>query len=100
MLKKELKAALAVVGTVVVPFVVFADQPISTEQVEEQPGYYPGERIKAGQLPAGYNESASYVCEDPWKIIFTADYIYWKWQQSMMEVATLATPTASGASVF
>lgn len=100
MFKKEFKAALTVWGTLVIPFTVFADQSTSLNQTQEPSGYLPGDRVKEGQLPAGYNASASYVCQDPWNLIFTADYIYWKWQQAMMEVATLTTPTASGASGF
>lgn len=47
-----------------------------------------------------YNETALYSCENSWDIQFKADYLYWTWQQSMMQVGTLISPTSSGEDVF
>lgn len=48
---------------------------------ENPPSYLPGEKIKEGQLPGGYNKSASYKLKDSWDVYFTADYICWDWLQ-------------------
>jgi hypothetical protein len=47
-----------------------------------------------------YNESALYACENSWDIKFTADYLYWNWQQALFQVGTVITPQASGAQAF
>jgi len=80
MLKNELKAALAILGTVFVPVVAQADQAMSSNQ-GQQPGYTPGEAIKAGQLPGGYSQSATYLVDNAWDVFLTADWIYWDWAQ-------------------
>lgn len=82
MLKNELKAALAIMGTVFVPLFAQADQPMSTSQgQQQQPGYVSGEKIQAGQLPGGYNQSADYMCDNGWDVYLTGDYIWWDWVQ-------------------
>ena len=47
-----------------------------------------------------YNQTALYSCQHSWDIQFTADYLYWTWQQAMMQVGTLITPTESGSDGF
>ncbi len=83
MLKNELKAALAIMGTVFVPLFAQADQPMSTSQGQQQPGYVSGEKIQAGQLPGAYNQSADYMCDNGWDIFLTGDYIWWNWSQDV-----------------
>jgi hypothetical protein len=100
MLKKELKAALAILGFALIPLSAQADQALPVDQKSGVSDFLPGDKIKAGQLPGGYNQSASYDCQDPWHLILSADYIYWKWQQALLQVGTLLTPTAAGASGF
>jgi len=72
-----------------------ADTPASVS-----PSYLSGEKISRGQLPGGYNETASYVCQDPWDLMLTSDYIYWAWQQEMMSIGTLINPVAQGTAAF
>lgn len=81
MLKNELKAALAVLGTMCVPFTVQADQSMDTTQAPQQPGYVSGEMVRAGQLPGAYNQSATYMCDSGWDVFVTGDYIWWDWAQ-------------------
>lgn len=64
------------------------------------PSYLSGEKISQGQLPGGYNETASYFCQDPWNLVLTSDYIYWAWQQEMMSIGTLINPVAQGTAAF
>ncbi len=99
MVNSELKAVMAVATTMLIPWTAQADVP-SAPGSPNSPSYLPGEKVKEGQLPAGYNETASYSCRDPWKLFLTGDYIYWCWQQEMMEIGTLITPTAFGAASF
>lgn len=95
MLKNELKAALAILGTVFVPVFAHADQSMNASgQQMQQPGYVSGEKIKAGQLPGAYNQSASYVCDNGWDVFVTADYIWWNWQQDLLQVGTLVTQSS------
>ncbi len=85
MIRNELKAALAIMGTVFVPVFAQADQPMSSSQgrqsMSQQPGYNSGDAIKAGQLPGGYNQSATFMCDNGWDVFVTADYIWWDWVQ-------------------
>ncbi len=76
MLKKELKAALAVVGAMV-PFAAQADQPMAGSQAAPVSTYVAGEEIMDGQLPGGYSQSANYVIADGYDMYLSADYIYW-----------------------
>ena len=46
------------------------------------PTSLPGEKVKEGELPAGYNKSASYKLKDSWDLYFTADYICRAWIQN------------------
>ena len=91
MLKNELTAALVVLGALA-PFAAQADQS------NAQPTFLQGEKVKEGQLPAGYNQSAHYMCEDAWDVSFTADYLYWKLSADMDEMATLITTSSSGVA--
>ncbi len=95
-MRSELKAVMTIASTMFIPWIAQADGPASAES----PGYLPGEKVKSGQLPGGYNESASYSSQDSWEVFLTGDYIYWTWQQEVMEVGTLITPTAFGAQSF
>ncbi len=96
MVRSELKAIMVVASTALIPWIAQADSP-------DAPGsssYLAGDKIKEGQLPSGYNKAASYDCLDPWKLFLTGDYIYWTWQQELMQVGTFMTPTAFGSSAF
>ena len=97
MIRVELKAAAALASTMLIPWIAEADSPAPSEA---PPPYLSGEKVKQGQLPGGYNEKASYSCKDGGDFFLTGDYIYWTWQQEMMEVGTLITPTAFGAQAF
>ena len=89
MLKNGLKAALAMLGTAVVPLAVQADQPMNMSQSKQnmsqgqQPGYTSGDMVKAGQLPGAYNQSASFMCDDGWDVFVTGDYIWWDWAEDV-----------------
>ena len=97
MVKGELKAKIALAAITLLPWMAEADSSASTTNAVS---YLPGEKIKKGAVPAGYNESAAYACQEPWKLFLTGDYIYWAWQEELMEVGTLINPTALGASAF
>lgn len=88
MLKNELKAALAVMGTVFVPLMGQADQSMNSNGqmqngTQSQQAYVPGEMVRAGQLPGAYNQSADYMCESGWDVFLTGNYIYWDWAQDV-----------------
>jgi hypothetical protein len=102
MVNSELKAVMALATTMLIPWTAQADAPGTPGSANSQntSSFLPGEKVKEGLLPAGYNETASYSCRDPWKLFLTGDYIYWDWQQEMMEIGTLITPTAFGAASF
>ncbi len=89
MLNTELKAAVATFGIGLIPFAVQADQSMSTSQTKQTPSYVYGEPVKTGQIPAGYNASAAYQCENGWDVFVTGDYLYWAWQQDSLKVAEL-----------
>jgi len=95
MTEVELKV-VALAGTMLIPWIAEAD----SSAASEPPTYLSGEKVKQGRLPGGYNEKASYSCKDGRGFFVTGDYIYWTWQQEMMEVGTLITPTAFGALAF
>jgi hypothetical protein len=77
MLKKELKVALALMGTIV-PFAAQADQPMAASpSPKAQPSYAAGEAMEGDAVHGAYNQSASYVIADGWDAYLTADYIYW-----------------------
>ena len=101
MLKSELKKSWSTLGMVMLPVLGQADVSAGNDvKSNANAGYLPGEMVKVGQLPAGYNQSSSFVCQNPWNVFLTADYTYWIWQQELLEVATLVTPTAAGAAGF
>lgn len=105
MLKNELKVALAILGTAFVPVFAQADQSMnssmgSSGQQMQQPGYVSGEKVKAGQLPGAYTQSATYVCDNGWDVFVTADYIWWNWQQDIMQIGTLVTQSDGIANGF
>jgi hypothetical protein len=99
MLKNELKAALAILGTIV-PCVAQADQAMNSNQAQQQPGYNSGEMVKAGQLPGAYNQSATYMCDNGWDVYVTGDYLYWKWQQDTFQIGTLVSQTTGDSDGF
>ncbi|MBS0627343.1 MAG: hypothetical protein JSS09_03940 [Verrucomicrobia bacterium] len=100
MLKKELTAALAMMG-VIAPFAAHADQPMSTTQGQgQQPAYTAGEALPRGSLPGAYSQSANYKIDDSYDVYFTADFIYWNLQQDSMRVGNLMDPSSSGAVGF
>lgn len=83
-------------GTLVVPFIVLADQPMNASQSQiQQPSYLPGEKIREGQLPGAYNESASYIVDDSWDVYFTGDFIYWQLNNHMSLGTMIDSPSAS-----
>ncbi len=53
-----------------------------------------------GEQVGLYNQSSMVSCENSWDIAFTADYIYWIWQQDGLDVGALATPDTAGGSLF
>jgi hypothetical protein len=105
MVKNEMKAALSIMGTVFVPFLVHADQPrddtssmsfsIQETKQGQKPGYLSGEKVRTDQIPGLYNQSGAYACADPWDVSFTADYIYWKWQQDALQIGTYITANST-----
>ena len=96
MLKKELTAALAILGAIA-PFSAHADQTMPTGGSGQQPTYTAGEMLRKGNLPAGYNQSAAYDVDNSWDVFFTADFIWWCLQQETVRVGVQTTPTSSGA---
>ncbi|MES2200486.1 MAG: Lpg1974 family pore-forming outer membrane protein [Chlamydiota bacterium] len=98
MLKKELTAALAMMG-VIAPFAAHADQPMSSTSGQQKtaPAYTAGESVRTGDLPGAYNQSANYKIDDSYDIYFTADFIYWNLQQDSMRVGNLLDPDSSGS---
>lgn len=77
MLNNGSKIALSLLGATM-PLLAQADQPMSQNQSQM---YQSGEPITTGQLPAGYNASADYNCNNGWDIYLTGDYIFWDWVQ-------------------
>ncbi len=99
MLKTELKAVLATLGICLIPFAAQADQSMSSSQMKQAPAYVSGEPVKTGQLPAGYNASAAYQCENGWDVFVTGNYVYWLWTQDSLKVAEiLPTSLVLGSS--
>jgi len=101
MLKNELKAALAILGTVFVPVFAQADQSMnsmgsSQNMRQQQPGFTPGDIIGDGQLPSAYPQSAALVCDNGWDVTISANYLYWLWSQdSSTQVGVVVDQTAS-----
>lgn len=106
MMKRELNAKMAAMGAMLIPFIAQADQPMSfgggsnVESSQSSSKSLPGEKLKQGQIPAGYNQSAYYTCKNPWDVFLTGDYIYWAWQQEIMQVGTMIEPISLGSSAF
>ncbi|MBX9924398.1 MAG: hypothetical protein K2Y01_09840 [Rhabdochlamydiaceae bacterium] len=100
MLNREWKSKLSIASMFLAPLFLPHLAQADTSSSESPPRYLPGEKIKSGQLPGGYNETAAYFSRDPWNVILTADYIYWAWQQEMMAVGTLINPVAQGSAAF
>lgn len=97
MLKKELTAALAIMG-VIAPFAAQADQPMSsTSGQATQPAYTAGESVPRGSMPGAYSQSANYNLDNSYDVYFTADFIYWNLQQDVARVGNLMDPDSSGA---
>ena len=94
MWKNEVKAALALAGTLV-PCAVQADQAMTT--AKPAPSYNSGEMVRDGQLTAGYNQTASYNV-DGWDVYFTGNFIYWHLNEDMTNLGTLVDTTSSGAA--
>lgn len=102
MLKNELKAALAILGTVFVPVFAQADQSMSysnntgSSSSQQAPAFYAGEEIRDNQtpmIPAAYPASAAYVCNDGYDFALSGEWLYYKWNQDM-SVGTLVDQTA------
>jgi hypothetical protein len=91
MIKKEVIYILTVTGLTLIPALGQAQQEINNENFQSQSTYVPGEMIRSGQLPAGYNQSASYVCDNKWDVFATGDYLYWAWNQGTVQVGTIIT---------
>ena len=94
MLKKELTAALAMMGAVA-PFAAYADQGMTMNQSGQQPTYTAGEALKQGALPGAYNQSANYKIDDSYDVYFTGDFIYWCLQQD-----GVIAGSSGGSTVF
>ena len=90
---KRYSVMLAAVSLAMVPSIAKADQ-ASRSQTQDgkdmAPMYLPGEKVKDGQLPAGYNQSASYEIKDQWTVYGTADYLYWTYSLNALNIPTIA----------
>lgn len=90
MLRKEFITAVGMIGLVA---------PLSAETAP--PVLLQGEKVKEGELLAGYNHTANYAVERDCDVNFTADYLYWKLSEDMSPVAALLKVTSTGAaSIF
>ena len=101
MLKKELTAALVIIGAMA-PFAAQADQPMQAQKTmqassDAQPAFAQGEKLRTGDLPAGYNQAANFMCQDAWDLSFTANYLYWKLSADMDQQAVLVSSTSTDA---
>lgn len=72
-----------------IPLCAQTAESVNKSQGQVEPTYLSGEKIKVGELPGAYNQSASYVCNDGWDVDVTADYVYWKWQQDSLQLGTV-----------
>ena len=107
MLENKGKITLSFMGLMSCFLMAHADQSMNGSQMQndsaETPqAYVPGEIIKAGQLPAGYNASATYQCAGGLDVFISADYIYWAWEQDSLQLGsfipnTVATPNLAGS---
>ncbi len=102
MLTREMKIALAITGTACIPIFAQANQSMTAGQnsTPTPSSYAPGEKVKTGQLPGGYDQSATYVCANGWDIFITADYLYWKWQQDSFQIGTVVTEGTGDLAAF
>lgn len=98
MLRTKLMNALAIT-TAIVPFAVQADQSMSVNAKTHE-RYTQGEAIKEGDLPGGYNKTASYKIEDSNDIFLTANFIYWNLHQDLMRLGDLVTTSEVGSTAF
>lgn len=89
MLRKELKIAAIAMGTFCFPLFAQTTESANGPQGQAPASYVPGEKIKTGQLPGAYNQSATYACDYGWDIYITGDYLYWKWQQDSFQLGTV-----------
>lgn len=88
--KKWMMIGAAAMG--IVPFTVQAEGTGGSTA-----SYVPGESVRTGQLPAGYNQTANYKLDNAYDVYFTADFIYWNLQQDLARVGNLVQPDSSGA---
>ncbi len=96
MLKRDKMVMVA--GALFAPWM--AEAVVSTSSSSQGSTYLPGESIPRQGSQGGYCTTAAYVCEDPWKLTLTGDYVYWIWQQAMMDVGILCEPAAQGSALF
>jgi hypothetical protein len=85
MLNTKLTAALAILGVSLISLTAQADQSMNSTQMQQESTYAPGDPIKKGQLPDGYNASAAYRSSG-WDVFITADYLLWRWSQTLASV--------------
>lgn len=97
MLRRKLKVAFAILGAVT-PFAAQADQPMAGGQSAQKPGYVAGEKIRDGQLPGGFSQSANYVIDNGWDAYFTGNYIYYHLGQEDFGMGELVTSTGTGVA--
>ncbi len=96
-MKRKLQAALVIMGAMT-PFIAQADQPMNPPAAK--PSYTAGEMVRDGQMPAGYNQSASYVVDNSWDMYFTGNFIYWHLDQDQASLGTLIKDPSTSAAVF
>ncbi len=89
MLKNDLKTALSIMGVLAAPLAFEVHGVESTS-------YAPGEKVRDKQLPGVCPQEAMYECNVAWDVTFTGDYLYWKWQQESLQIASIV-PEGSGS---
>lgn len=98
-MKKTLKAAMVIIGAMT-PFLAQADQPMNSANAARPATYTAGEKVKDGQLPAGYNQSADYMLNNGWDVYFTGNFVYWHLNVHEEAMGTLITPTSSSSNLL
>ena len=101
-----MKAVLILTG-VIAPFAMQADQamPNSNQMMSnsantQQASYLPGEMVRDGQMPAGYNQTASFVANGGWDVFFVGDFLYWHLNQDTQDMGTIIDTTSSGVAAI
>ncbi|MES2200245.1 MAG: Lpg1974 family pore-forming outer membrane protein [Chlamydiota bacterium] len=93
MTKKELQISMIAICAMF-PMGSWADQ-----ATQATSGYLQGEKVKNGQIPAGYNQNAGYSVEDGHDVYFTADYIYWHLSNHVALGTSIVAPSLSSAAL-